>query len=164
MTSTPSAVGCSPSFWLSFGLAATPLRATGRRWSKRRPHVPGNLRLASARKSSKLWHSSDSGLQPGPRVDLTTQLGLPALNARTDVKLPRDCVDIDASDIVTSAWTAGFRAVVSGHSHKPGSVERNGVLYINPGSAGPRRFKLPITVARLDVTREPWAIEFIDLA
>ena len=47
---------------------------------------------------------------------------------------------------------AGFHVVVSGHSHKPSRTERDGVLYINPGSAGPRRFKLPVTVARLDLT------------
>jgi uncharacterized protein len=53
--------------------------------------------------------------------------------------------------------------VVSGHSHKPGRCERNGVLYINPGSAGPRRFTLPITVARLDLSATPWHLEFVDL-
>jgi uncharacterized protein len=44
---------------------------------------------------------------------------------------------------------AGFRAVISGHSHTPGQFERDGVLYVNPGSAGPRRFSLPIGVGRL---------------
>lgn len=58
---------------------------------------------------------------------------------------------------------AGFRIVVSGHSHKPVSFEREGVLYINPGAAGPSRFKLPITVARLDLARRPWLVEFVDL-
>ena len=46
---------------------------------------------------------------------------------------------------------AGFQVVVSGHSHQPSVEERNGVLYVNPGSCGPRRFKLPITVAELDI-------------
>jgi putative phosphoesterase len=41
------------------------------------------------------------------------------------------------------------RVVVSGHSHKPSIDERDGVLYVNPGSAGPRRFKLPVSVAEL---------------
>jgi putative phosphoesterase len=45
----------------------------------------------------------------------------------------------------------GFRAVISGHSHKPSIERRNGVLFVNPGSAGPRRFKLPISVARLTI-------------
>jgi uncharacterized protein len=46
---------------------------------------------------------------------------------------------------------AGFRVVIYGHSHVPKQEEKNGVLYFNPGSAGPRRFKLPITVGRLIV-------------
>jgi uncharacterized protein len=58
---------------------------------------------------------------------------------------------------------AGFNVVVSGHSHKPGRTESSGVLYLNPGSAGPRRFNLPITVARLNLLRSPWDVEIIDL-
>ena len=46
-----------------------------------------------------------------------------------------------------------IRIVVSGHSHQPLVRERDGVLYVNPGSAGPRRFRLPVTVAHLVVTR-----------
>src|ERR1700720_1450706 len=59
---------------------------------------------------------------------------------------------------------SGVSIVVSGHSHKPGQVTRGGILYINPGSAGPRRFNLPITVARLDLDRQPWEAEFIDVS
>lgn len=57
----------------------------------------------------------------------------------------------------------GYGIVISGHSHKYGKSERGGVLYVNPGSAGPRRFRLPVTLARLDVTRQPWRVEFVDL-
>jgi putative phosphoesterase len=57
--------------------------------------------------------------------------------------------DIARLDIEPNA--AGVRVVVSGHSHKPLVEERNGVLYVNPGSAGPRRFKLPIGVGELIV-------------
>lgn len=46
----------------------------------------------------------------------------------------------------------GIRVVVSGHSHKPGIDERDGVLYINPGSAGPRRFSLPVSAAELVIS------------
>ena len=46
---------------------------------------------------------------------------------------------------------AGFAVVVSGHSHIPKQETRDGVLYFNPGSAGPRRFKLPVTVGKLTV-------------
>ena len=58
---------------------------------------------------------------------------------------------------------AGFQVVVSGHSHKPSRTEHGGVLYLNPGSAGPRRFQLPVTVARLDLRQSPWKVEFVDL-
>ncbi len=44
---------------------------------------------------------------------------------------------------------AGFQVVISGHSHVPKLEEKNGVLYFNPGSAGPRRFKLPVAVGKL---------------
>jgi putative phosphoesterase len=48
---------------------------------------------------------------------------------------------------------AGLHVVVAGHSHQPREERRDGVLYVNPGSAGPRRFKLPIAVARLVIDR-----------
>jgi putative phosphoesterase len=69
----------------------------------------------------------------------------------------------DVHDLDLDAGAAGYHVVVSGHSHKPGCTERSGVLYINPGSAGPRRFNLPVTVARLDLRPTPWKIDFIDL-
>jgi putative phosphoesterase len=55
--------------------------------------------------------------------------------------------DLAAVDIDPVA--AGVQVVVSGHSHKPSVSHRDGVLYVNPGSAGPRRFKLPIAAAEL---------------
>ncbi len=58
--------------------------------------------------------------------------------------------DLNAIDLNPKA--AGFAAVISGHSHKPHQEMKDGVLYFNPGSAGPRRFKLPITVGRLEIT------------
>jgi putative phosphoesterase len=57
---------------------------------------------------------------------------------------------------------AGIQIVVSGHSHKANRVEKADILYINPGSAGPRRFQLPVTVARLDLAATPWNVTFID--
>jgi putative phosphoesterase len=57
----------------------------------------------------------------------------------------------------------GCQVVVSGHSHQPSEKWRGGVLYVNPGSCGPRRFRLPVTVARLDVSAQPFHVEFIDL-
>jgi putative phosphoesterase len=49
---------------------------------------------------------------------------------------------------------AGFRAVIYGHSHQPKMEEKDGVLYFNPGSAGPRRFNLPVSMGRLLSQRE----------
>jgi uncharacterized protein len=69
--------------------------------------------------------------------------------------------DVNTLDLNLAAF--GFRIVVSGHSHKPSKSEREGVLYINPGSAGPRRFQLPVTVARLNVSKNPYEVDFIDL-
>jgi putative phosphoesterase len=48
----------------------------------------------------------------------------------------------------------GFRAVISGHSHKPSITNLDGVMFLNPGSAGPRRFKLPVVVARLAIRKQ----------
>jgi predicted phosphodiesterase len=58
---------------------------------------------------------------------------------------------------------AGIHAVISGNSHKPSIRTHGGVLYLNPGSAGPRRFKLPITVARLHVSGARLKAEHVDL-
>ncbi len=69
--------------------------------------------------------------------------------------------DLSALDL--DPCVAGFRVVISGHSHEPAAQEREGVLYLNPGSAGPRRFDLPICLARLDVRRGDFLPEFVDL-
>ena len=58
---------------------------------------------------------------------------------------------------------AGIDVIVSGHSHVPKIDTVGGVLYLNPGSAGPRRFRLPITLATLEVTREGMRPEIHDL-
>jgi uncharacterized protein len=55
-------------------------------------------------------------------------------------------------DIAELRLKAGVRVVVSGHSHKPKIEERDGVLYVNPGSAGPRRFTLPVAVGELKIS------------
>jgi predicted phosphodiesterase len=58
---------------------------------------------------------------------------------------------------------AGFDAVISGHTHQAEQWEREGVLYLNPGSAGPRRFHLPVTLALVDVGSEPWKVKIVEL-
>jgi len=69
--------------------------------------------------------------------------------------------DIAQLDLDPAA--AGFAAVVFGHSHRPSIETRDGVLFLNPGSAGPRRFTLPITVARVRVSGQRMHSEIIEL-
>ena len=57
----------------------------------------------------------------------------------------------DLSKLDVDPSPAGYRVIVSGHSHKPCNAERSAVLFVNPGSAGPRRFKLPVCVAELSL-------------
>jgi uncharacterized protein len=57
----------------------------------------------------------------------------------------------DLAELDLDPAAAGFHAVVSGHSHRPSVERRGGVLYVNPGSIGPRRFKLPVALAMLRV-------------
>lgn len=64
--------------------------------------------------------------------------------AQVSVYLIHDRKELDIEPLA-----AGIAVVVSGHSHKPSIQERDGVIYLNPGSAGPRRFKLPVTIAEL---------------
>jgi uncharacterized protein len=69
----------------------------------------------------------------------------------------------DVKEIDISPSGAGFQVVVSGHSHQPAVQEQRGVLYINPGSAGPRRFTLPVSVAHLHVLGEKLQAKIIEL-
>lgn len=57
----------------------------------------------------------------------------------------------------------GYQAVISGHSHKPSISTRGGVLFVNPGSAGPRRFKLPIALGKLFIENNRATAEIIEL-
>jgi uncharacterized protein len=57
----------------------------------------------------------------------------------------------DVNEMDIDAAAAGFHVVIAGHSHKPVVAERDGVLFVNPGSAGPRRFSLPVTIGYLRV-------------
>lgn len=54
-------------------------------------------------------------------------------------------------DLSIDAAAIGYAAVISGHSHRPASTHKNGILFLNPGSAGPRRFNLPVSQALLRV-------------
>ena len=70
--------------------------------------------------------------------------------------------DLAALDI--DAHANGIRIVVCGHSHRPRIEERDGVLYVNPGSAGPRRFRLPVSVAELLVDGASVVPRLVELA
>jgi putative phosphoesterase len=69
--------------------------------------------------------------------------------------------DLQQLDLKPEA--AGFAAVISGHTHKSKQETKNGVLYFNPGSAGPRRFNLPITIGRLSIRQQTLSAEIIEL-
>jgi len=70
--------------------------------------------------------------------------------------------DIAQLDLDPAA--SGFAAVVFGHSHQPSIETRDGVLYINPGSAGPRRFRLPVAIARAHIVGREIVPEIVELA
>jgi len=70
----------------------------------------------------------------------------------------------DVAQLGIDPGPAGVRVVVSGHSHKPGIEERNGVLFVNPGSAGPRRFRLPVSVGELTITEGSVSARIVELA
>jgi uncharacterized protein len=69
--------------------------------------------------------------------------------------------DLNALDLNPQA--AGFAAVISGHSHQPRQEIKDGVLYFNPGSAGPRRFRLPVSVGRLEWAGGEIAAQLIEI-
>jgi putative phosphoesterase len=69
----------------------------------------------------------------------------------------------DLAQLDIEPQPAGVNVVVSGHSHQPRIRERNGVLYVNPGSAGPRRFKLPIAVAELTIAGNSVTSRIVEL-
>jgi putative phosphoesterase len=69
----------------------------------------------------------------------------------------------DVKSLTLDPQAAGLQAVIAGHSHRPLVVERQGVLFVNPGSAGRRRFKLPVTVARLSIVAQALQAELITL-
>jgi putative phosphoesterase len=68
-----------------------------------------------------------------------------------------------AQQLDLGAQTVDVQVVISGHSHKPRIAEQGGILFVNPGSAGPRRFKLPVSVARLQISGAAVQAEIIEL-
>ncbi|GFO60737.1 phosphoesterase [Geomonas silvestris] len=69
----------------------------------------------------------------------------------------------DRHELLAEPADSEVRVIVTGHSHRALVEEREGVLYLNPGSAGPRRFRLPVTVALLTVNEGKLGVEIVDL-
>ena len=69
----------------------------------------------------------------------------------------------NVNELEVDPATEGFRTVISGHSHKPSITNLDGVMFLNPGSAGPRRFKLPVVVARLAIQKQRVHAAIIEL-
>jgi putative phosphoesterase len=86
------------------------------------------------------------------------------MTARVDVGDRAFHVLHNIAELDIDPAAAGLAAVVYGHSHKPSIETRDGVLWLNPGSAGPRRFSLPITLARVWVAKDVLKPEIVTLA
>jgi putative phosphoesterase len=133
--------------------------------------------LAALRGADHILHAGDIG---GPEVlaALRALAPLTVVRGNNDrggwaAPLPHDTVVElagasiyllhDRAELELDPRAAGFAAVVCGHSHKPLAEERDGVLHFNPGSAGPRRFTLPITVGRFRIAGGRIAAEILPL-
>jgi putative phosphoesterase len=134
--------------------------------------------LAALRGSDRLIHGGDIG-NPDILRALEAIAPLTVVRGNNDIQdwaepLPEQCtleagglrirVLHDASRLQPIAADEGIGVVVSGHSHKPSIDRREGVLYVNPGSAGPRRFTLPIAVAEIRVEAGTASARIIELA
>jgi putative phosphoesterase len=131
--------------------------------------------LAALRACDAIVHAGDIG-KPEVLEQLADLAPLTAIRGNVDTwaaNLPdtavltfarkRFYVIHDLKKLDLHPRSAGFAAVISGHSHVPKSETRDGVLYLNPGSAGPRRFRLPVAVARICVHKDGVAAELVTL-
>jgi len=133
--------------------------------------------LAALRSSDPIIHAGDVG-----RADIIDQLSAiaPTFAVRGNVDtqswaraLP-DTRVIEAgqlrfyvlhvrAELAVDPVSSGFAAVIFGHSHKPSIETHSGVLYLNPGSAGPRRFRLPVTVGRVRIAGRKIEPEIVEM-
>ena len=133
--------------------------------------------VAAIRGSDYIIHAGDVG-DPAILTELNRIAPVTAVRGNVDHgawarKLPATNVlsaggieiyvlhNLDELDLKAEA--AGFAAVIYGHSHIPKQHTKNGVLYLNPGSAGPRRFNLPIAMARLEIADRQLRAEMVTL-
>jgi uncharacterized protein len=134
--------------------------------------------LEALRGVALIVHAGDIGgpdvlSQLGEIAPVTAVRGNNDRGAWADALPETDVVDVggrllyvlhDVKTLDLDPGAAGFHAVIAGHSHRPSVEERRGVLFLNPGSAGPRRFSLPIALARLRVTGPRLDAEIVRLA
>lgn len=120
--------------------------------------------LAALRGVDLILHAGDIG-KSGVLAGLRALAPVVAIRGNVDSGWARDLPDTetfvlagrrihvlhDLKDLAVDPVATQIDVVVSGHSHVPGIQRRDGVLYVNPGSAGPRRFRLPIALATLDL-------------
>jgi uncharacterized protein len=133
--------------------------------------------LAALKGSELIIHAGDIG-KPAVLESLSSIAPVIAIRGNNDrdpwAKIFPDVLNLringvkihvihDLHDMETDPLAGGFKLVVSGHSHKPNVIKRAGVLFINPGSAGPRRFKLPVTVARLKIDSKNLKARIVEL-
>jgi putative phosphoesterase len=133
--------------------------------------------LKALRGSQHIIHAGDVGA-PEILEELSTIAPLTAVRGNVDkgdwaLELPEtEVLEVggvsiyilhDLAQLVLKPKAAGFAVLVSGHSHVPKQETRDGVVYFNPGSAGPRRFKLPVSVGRLIVEDGKVRDELINL-
>ncbi|HMF65836.1 MAG TPA: metallophosphoesterase family protein [Edaphobacter sp.] len=133
--------------------------------------------LVALAEAEHILHAGDVG---DPAILDALREIAPVTAIRGNVDVEGDCAELPATDVVELAGrlfylvhsvhdldikpeAAGVAVVVSGHSHKPSIEERHGVMYLNPGSAGPRRFKSPVTVALVTVGEDGVSARIVEI-
>jgi uncharacterized protein len=131
--------------------------------------------LAALRGSEHIIHAGDVGA-PEILEELATIAPVTAIRGNIDTAAwarrlaETEVVELDGVSIFVlhdlaqldlKPQTAGFKVVISGHSHVPKQETKHGVLYLNPGSAGPRRFKLPVSVAHITISGKKVEAEIV---
>ncbi len=133
--------------------------------------------ISALRGVEHILHAGDVG-DPAILDSLRTSSAGTAIRGNVDTR--GACAQLPATDFIELAgkifylvhsehWldinpvAGGVAVVVSGHSHRPAIERRHGVIYLNPGSAGPRRFRLPVTLAIVEVTEDQIEARIVDL-
>jgi putative phosphoesterase len=133
--------------------------------------------VAALKGVAHILHAGDVG---DPAILDELRKIAPVTAIRGNVDMRGTCAELPATDFVELAgkvfylvhselWldinpiVAGVAVVVSGHSHRPGIETRGGVMYLNPGSAGPRRFQLPVTIAMVEVVGDSVTARILEL-